>query len=78
MNTSQTEQTQTEPPTVAFYVRSVYGNQMRYPANETAQRFASLLGVKTLSTKQLAEIGALGFAVRMVFDPATALVGVQS
>jgi len=47
-------------------VRSVYGNEMIYPANFAAERFAAIAGKKTLSRADLANIKALGFSVEEV------------
>ncbi len=42
-------------------VKSVYGNLMVYPVNETAHRFADLLRVKTFDERRRADIKALGY-----------------
>jgi hypothetical protein len=47
-------------------VRNVYGNEMIYPANYAAERFAAIAGKKTLSRTDLMNIKALGFAVEEV------------
>lgn len=51
---------------VEIEVRSVYGNNKIYPANDVAERFAALTGKKTLSRTDLANIKALGFAVKEI------------
>lgn len=51
---------------VEVEIRSVYGNDMIYPANFAAERFAAIAGKKTLSLADLANIKALGFAVEEV------------
>ena len=51
---------------VEVEVRSVYGNNMIYPANDVAERFTNLTGKKTLSRTDLANIRALGFAVKEI------------
>jgi hypothetical protein len=58
---------------VSVYVRQVYGRPMVYPANEAAQKFADLLGVKTFAHRQLQGIEGLGFVVNQVADPAAAI-----
>ena len=57
--------------TVQMFYRSVYGYQRIYPANETAQRFADLMVVKTFSDTQLLRISELGFEIENVRDPQT-------
>ncbi|HEY1900747.1 MAG TPA: hypothetical protein VGG49_13245 [Steroidobacteraceae bacterium] len=54
---------------IKVYSRNVYGVSKNYPACDQAQRFAKLIGVKTLSREQLVQIGALGFQVEYVPDP---------
>lgn len=44
-------------------VRSVYGNEVAYPINETAKLFARIAGTKTLSPQTLAYAKALGYRV---------------
>lgn len=51
---------------VEVEVRNVYGNEMIYPANAAAERFAAIAGKKTLSRADLMNIKALGFAVEEV------------
>jgi hypothetical protein len=47
-------------------IKCVYGNDMVYPVNETAQKFANLVGKKTFSRTDLAIIGNLGYKVTQV------------
>jgi hypothetical protein len=47
-------------------VRNVYGNELIYPANFVAEKFALLAGKKTLSRADLGVIGELGFEVEEV------------
>ena len=44
-------------------IRSVYGNQMIYPANKVAQDFADLLNVKTFNKYQIEGIKKLGYEI---------------
>jgi len=44
-------------------VKSVYGNDMIYPVNDTAQKFANLIGKKTFSKVDLAIISNLGYKI---------------
>ena len=46
-------------------VRSVYGNDLVYPMDETALLFASLVGAKTFNARQIGQIRALGSAVHV-------------
>lgn len=49
--------------TVQLKVKQNYGNQALYPANETAQIFADLLGTKTLTITAIKQILKLGYTV---------------
>jgi hypothetical protein len=44
-------------------LKPVYGIVRAYPADPTAQRFADLLKVKTLTRWHLEQIEALGFTI---------------
>lgn len=46
-------------------IKTVYGNETIYPANDTAQVFADLIGTKTLSRLKLGLIQALGYTVQV-------------
>jgi hypothetical protein len=48
---------------VMIQVKNVYGNELLYPANETAELFTKLLGTKTFSVSQLKLIQELGFEI---------------
>ena len=52
-------------PRITVAVRSVYGNDLVYPADDTAALFASLVGAKTFNARQLGQIRALGYAVHV-------------
>lgn len=43
--------------------KSVYGNELMYPADETAYKFCKLLSVKTLSPTHIRLIGDLGYVI---------------
>lgn len=49
-----------------YRIKSVYGNDMMYPVNETATKFADLLGKKTFSKVDLAIISNLGYTITQV------------
>lgn len=51
---------------VQIQIKTVYGNVTYYPVNETAKRFATIAGTKTLSIANIKHIQALGFAVEYV------------
>jgi hypothetical protein len=44
-------------------VKSVYGNDMIYPINDIAKKFANLIGKKTFSKTDLAIISNLGYTI---------------
>ena len=68
--------TQNDPTGTRFItvqVRSVYGSDLVYPADDAALLFARLIGAKTFNAQQLATIKALGYAIhvasgRLPFD----------
>ena len=49
-------------------IKSVYGNDLIYPVNETSIKFANLLGKKTFSKVDLAIIGNLGYKITQVME----------
>lgn len=64
-------------PEFKAFIRNVYGKQLAYPANETAAKFAILLGVKTFNAHQLHQIQDLGYTMVQVTDPLTTINGVM-
>jgi hypothetical protein len=52
-----------------YFCRSVYGKSLIYPANDIAEQFSDLMGVRTFTPKQILAIAALGFEVIAVSDP---------
>jgi hypothetical protein len=50
---------------ITVQVRSVYGNDLVYPADDAALLFARLVGAKTFNAAQLGTIRALGYAVHV-------------
>lgn len=51
---------------IKVHVRSVYGNDLVYPACPDAKRFAEIAGTKTLSHSVLCLIEALGYTITAV------------
>jgi hypothetical protein len=49
-------------------VKQIYGNDMIYPVNDTAQKFANLIGKKTFSKVDLAIISNLGYKINQVME----------
>ena len=49
--------------TILVQIKNIYGNEMIYPANQTAQHFANIAGTKTLSANTLRNAKLLGFAI---------------
>lgn len=64
------------PQHILVEVRSVYGNEMIYPACENAQAFCLIAGTKTLPRHLLKHITALGFEVRVA--PAITVLAVPA
>lgn len=54
-------------------IKNAYGNELIYPACETAQTFANLIGAKTFNKTQLRLIQSLGYTVQQA--QASALAG---
>jgi hypothetical protein len=50
---------------ITVAVRSVYGKELVYPADDQAALFAALAGAKTFNALQLRTIRALGYAVHV-------------
>ena len=50
-------------PTVTVCSRSVFGKTAIYPACPKAEAFARIAGSRTLTSRTLIEIRALGFAI---------------
>ena len=50
---------------ITVQVRSVYGNELVYPADDQAVLFASLVNAKTFNARQIGQIRALGYAVHV-------------
>jgi hypothetical protein len=57
-----------------YFCRYVYGKMLYYPANDTAERFSDLMGVRTFTPPQMLAIGGLGFQVMVVPDPRDVVV----
>jgi hypothetical protein len=55
-------------------VVSVYGNDLIYPMNETAQKFANLIGKKTFSKTDLAIISNLGYKITQTMEKLKCIV----
>lgn len=49
-----------------YRIKSVYGNDLIYPANDIADKFINLLGKKTFSKVDLAIISNLGYEIKQV------------
>jgi hypothetical protein len=54
---------------VQVTVKNVYGQDLVYPANDAAIAFASMVGRKTLTHRDLQHIEKLGFVVKQVMKP---------
>lgn len=51
--------------TITVSIKSVYGNQTIYPICDKARIFATMLGQKTLTAHDIANIKRLGFSVKV-------------
>jgi len=51
--------------TIKVTIRNVYGREMIYPANYTAEVLCNLAGTKTLSLANLRDAKALGLVVEV-------------
>lgn len=50
---------------VTVSIKNVYGNELIYPVCESAKKFASLVGKKTFSNKDIDLIKSLGYTVNV-------------
>lgn len=50
---------------ITVAIKSIYGNQVIYPACERADAFASIAGTRTLTPQVIKQIKALGYEVRV-------------
>lgn len=50
---------------VQVSIKTIYGNQMIYPLCERAKLFASMVGQKTLTMRDIEHIKKLGFSVQV-------------
>jgi hypothetical protein len=50
---------------ITVEIKSVYGNEMIYPACDKARQFAALIGTKTLTRDAIAKIKALGYEIQV-------------
>jgi hypothetical protein len=48
---------------ITVLTKNVYGKQVFYPACETAKKFCSLLGTKTLTEDALMKIKDIGYEI---------------
>lgn len=51
---------------IQVYIKTVYGNELTYPFDENAKRFAELIRQKTFKPEHLDIIKSLGFEVELV------------
>lgn len=51
---------------VEVIVKSVYGEEKVYPANETAQTFCDIAGTKTMTHALLCKVEKLGYTINDV------------
>lgn len=56
----------TPQPIVKIKERSVYGNTLLYPNNQTAVFFAALVNKQTFSRKDLGIIADLGYKIEII------------
>jgi len=58
---------------VEIHIRTVYGNTLRYPHNETARLLAKLHNQKTFSPMALSIIRQLGYELELVAEDSEVL-----
>lgn len=51
---------------IKITIKSVYGRETIYPANDQAQRLADLVGTKTLTQQTLRDAMKMGFKIQYV------------
>ena len=52
--------------TIEYYIKNVYGNEMRYPQNETAKMVCEIAGKKTLTDQMINTARRYGYTVSRV------------
>jgi hypothetical protein len=52
--------------TIQVTIKTVYGKDLIYPVDDKAKLFTALVGMKTLTTKHLDLIKALGFTIELI------------
>lgn len=55
--------------TIAVTIRNVFGRDMFYPANTSAEVLAHIAGTRTLSVSNLKDARALGLTIKCATDP---------
>ena len=50
---------------ITVTIRSIYGNEVIYPACDKSQAFASIAGTRTITHQVIKQIKALGYEVRV-------------
>lgn len=54
--------------TVQLQVKSVYGNKLIYPVNESAKTLARLTGTKTFTKVHIKDMEVLGFKIEYIAE----------
>lgn len=62
------------PQSIKVTIKSVYGNDVVYPACMDAKRFADIAGSKTLTDRTLRLVRDLGYGIEVV-HPTVTIVG---
>lgn len=57
---------------VKFFIKSTFGRDLAYPANDTARTFCRIAGSRTLSKEVMGEIEKLGIDLVLDVDPVAA------
>lgn len=50
---------------ITVSIKTVYGNDVIYPACEKSEAFASIAGTRTLTPQVIKQVKALGYEVRV-------------
>lgn len=56
---------------ITVQIRTVYGNELIYPADNNARVFCFLMGKKTMSRQDISKIKELGYTINVQQEAAT-------
>ena len=58
---------------ITYYVKTIYGEDRRYPVSEDAKMLCALMGTKTLTTSALVILTQHGYRAKLILRPEEAV-----